>query len=343
MPAFNKTTIEVFDLPDPSRVKDNAPYVFDTMSLAHTLGIRNRTLTYMMVAREKMYDIHRIPKKSGGVRMIHAPQRKLKFVQKRILDRVLNNVHYPDHITAYVKDRSTRHAAEQHAGSPLLVIIDIKEFFTSTRRSWVRKALQQEFGYNHAVASVLSDVMTVPFTFTYGKRYIVPQGAPTSGAMCNWVAHNRIDKQILELCDQEGYTYTRYADDLAFSHAKKLPRKRVNQFIHKVYSILRTAGYQPNKKKTRVQRKGRQQRLLGMSVNEKPNVQRLQYRKLRARIHNIHHKGFAEVAKTMGLVNGEQLRSKVEGTIRYFHMINPAKAAQLEAQLNKAIAYQESL
>lgn len=337
MPAFNKTSIEIIDIPDIERIKEGAPLALDPMSLSHRLGIRNRTLMHMVINRQKMYDLHFIKKKSGGIRMIHAPQKMLKYVQKRVLDRVLNTVEYPDHITAYVKERTTRHGAAQHAGKPLLIVIDIKDFFTSTRRSWVRRALQDEFGYSHRVASVLSDVMTVPFEFKFGKRYIVPQGAPTSGAMCNWVAHHRFDKKILELCEEHGYTYTRYADDLAFSHKKKLPRRKVNAFIREINKILQDAGYRSNRKKTRVQRRGRQQRLLGMTINEKPNVMRQQYRKLRARIHHIHHKGFNAVAGEMGLDSGEQLRSQIEGMISYYKMINPQKATKLQLQLDDAV------
>lgn len=337
MPAYNKTTIEVFDVPDLARIKEPVPYAFDPMSMAHRLGIRNRTLMHTVINRAKMYQVHFIKKKSGGLRMIHAPNRMLKFVQKRVLDRVLNPVEYPDHITAYVPERTTRHGAEQHAGKPLLIVIDIKDFFTSTRRSWVRRALQDEFGYPYMVASVLSDVMTVPFDFNFGKRYIVPQGAPTSGAICNWVAHVRIDGKLLELCEKYGYTYTRYADDLAFSHPKKLPRKQVNRFIREVYTVLREAGYKPNRKKTRVQRKGRQQRLLGMTINEKPNVMRRQYRRMRARLHHVYYKGFNTVAAEMGIESGALLKSQIEGMISYYQMINPDKAARLQVQLDAAL------
>jgi len=332
MAAYNQTSLEVIDLPDFEKILEPLPKVFDGMSLAHSLGIRNRTLMHMIVKRESMYKVHSIPKKSGGRRTIHAPERMLKFVQTRVLKRYLTPLTYPDHVAAYVQGRTTRDSALVHAGKPILIVLDLKDFFSSTRRSWVRRAIQDEFGYAHRVASLLSDLMTVPMTFPYGKRFVVPQGAPTSGAICNWVAHHRIDKQVLDLCSRWGMAYTRYADDLAFSSHERLDRKKTNNFIKAIVKIIRAAGYQINKKKLRVARSGRQQRLLGMTINEKPNVMRLQFRKMRARIHHCHHEGFAAVAATMGMDSADKLKSQIEGQISYYHMISPVKSAQLNAQ-----------
>jgi len=338
MPAFNQTTVEIIDLPRFNQIPEGMPWVMDGMSFAHSLGVRNRTLMHLVVKREKMYKRHSIPKKSGGRRMIHAPERQLKFVQGRLLSRYFSELEYPEHIAAYVPGRTTRDSAEKHAGKPLLIVMDLKDFFPSTRRSWVRRAIQDLFGYPHQVAALMSDIMTVPMDFPYGRRYVVPQGAPTSGAICNWVAHHRIDKPILELCERWGMTYTRYADDLAFSSSKRLPRKDTNKFIKAVRAIIKESGYSVNNKKLRVARSGRQQRLLGMTINEKPNIMRTHYRKMRARLHHCKLKGFDVVAGEMGVVSGAKLKSEIEGKIAYYHMINPDKAAKLKGQLNEVVA-----
>jgi len=341
MPAYNQTSLEIIDLPDFDKIVGTIPKVFDGMSLAHSLGIRNRTLMHLVVRREAMYKIHSIPKKSGGRRTIHAPERMLKFVQTRVLKRYLTPLEYPEHIAAYVQGRTTRDSALVHAGRPLLIVMDLKDFFSSTRRSWVRRAIQDELGYGHRVASLMSDLMTVPMNFPYGKRYVVPQGAPTSGAICNWVAHNRIDKKVLDLCSRWGMAYTRYADDLAFSSKERLDRKKTNIFIKAIVKIIRASGYNINKKKLRVARSGRQQRLLGMTINEKPNVMRLQFRKMRARIHHCKHEGFSKVATDMGMASGDKLKSQIEGQIAYYHMISPVKSAQLNTQYLDACAAQK--
>jgi RNA-directed DNA polymerase len=340
MPAYNQTTISIIDIPDFSKVPEGVPWVIDTMSLAHSLGIRNRTLMGMIVTRSKLYRRFVIPKKSGGKRTIHAPERKLKFVQARLLDRFFSNITYPDHISAYVPERTTRHSAEKHSGKKILIVIDLKDFFPSTRRAWIRKALQDQFHLPFEVVSAIADVSTVRVDTPVGVRYVVPQGAPTSGAICNWVANHRIDGAILAECQKWSMTYTRYADDLAFSCDKEMPRNETNNFIRAICKIIRKGGYTVNRKKLRVARPGRHQRLLGMTVNEKPNIIRLHYRKLRARIHNCKYKGFDAVAQEMSMASGDLLKSQIEGKISYYHMINPEKAAKLKQQLIDAETYQ---
>jgi hypothetical protein len=309
------------------------------MSLAHHLGIRNRTLLGTVIRRDELYETFTIPKKSGGVRLIHAPQPRLKFVQTRVLERFLTPLACPEHIAAYVPGRATRYSAEKHCGKKVVIVIDLQDFFTSTRRAWVRRMLHRELHLPFEVASLLAEIMTVGILTSKGRRYVVPQGAPTSGAICNWVAHYRLDVPLLELCRTWEMTYTRYADDLAFSCDKPLEKTEVNRFIRAVSKLIVNAGYTVNRKKLRVTRPGRQQRLLGMTVNEKPNVMRAQYRAIRARIHHCHHKGFDAVAKEMKLESGQKLLSQLEGKISYYHMINPDKAALLKKQLEAAQAH----
>lgn len=341
MPAYNSTSVEIIDIPDFAQIPEGMPWVLDSMSLAHSLGIRNRTLMHAVVKRADMYKRHHIPKKSGGKRLIHAPDRMLKFIQGRILEVFLDKLTYPDHVGAYVAGKTTRDTAEVHAGRPILIVMDLKDFFPSTRRSWIRRVIQEEFHYPHKVASLLSDLMTVPMDFSYGRRYVVPQGAPTSGAICNWVANQRLDPKVLEVCSKYNMAYTRYADDLAFSCTVRLERDDTNAFIKEISKAIRDSGYTLNRKKTRVARSGRQQRLLGMTINEKPNVMRLQARKLRARIHHCKVKGFDKVAQEMGVESGERLKSQIQGTISYYHMISPLKALKFKEQLEAAVEAQK--
>ncbi len=339
MPAYNQTTISILATPDFSRIPSGVPWAMDTMSLAHHLGLRNRTLLGLIINREKHYQSFFIKKKSGGSRTIHAPSPRLKFAQARLLKRFFTNIEYPAHIAAYVEGRPTRYSAEFHTKKKVVIVIDLKDFFTSTRRAWVRRVMQGYFGFPFEVASAIADIVSVPVMTPKGRRYVVPQGAPTSGAVCNWVAHVRIDLPVLALCEKWGIVYTRYADDLAFSTEKEMTKTEVNRFIRQVIKIIQKSGYEINAKKLRVTRPGRQQRLLGMTVNEKPNIIRQQYRALRARIHNCKYQGFDQVATTMGLPNGDALMSQLRGKISYYAMINADKAQKLNNQLLDAVAH----
>lgn len=332
MSAFKKTTIEIIDVPFLPKLPSGAPPLLDNTSLAYRLGIQTYTLTHYVKTRNAQYKTFTIPKKSGGKRTIHAPKERLKWIQERILEKVINPVAVGNHIGAYVKERSTAFSAIQHTNKNVLIILDLENFFGSTRRSWVRKMFTDEFGYSHRVASYLADLVTVPFVDVSGEtRHIVPQGSPTSGAICNWVGINRFDRALLHLCKSLGYIYTRYADDLAFSSAAPQSPDQIRAFIRAVYKIISKAGYRINQKKLRVLRKGKQQRLLGMVVNEKTNIIKKDYKNLRARIHDCAVNGIESVATKMKLTPA-QLHNQISGMLSYYHSVNPTKAALLKAK-----------
>jgi len=334
MPGYHKNVLEIMDVNPTFNLE--LPYAFDNTSLAYRLGIQTRTLMYLIIKKAEHYKIHTIPKKSGGMRVIHAPSDRIKYVQSKVLELILNKLEYPPCIGAYVQGRTTRSVAEVHSGKPLLIVIDLKDFFPSTRRAWIRQFFNKKLGYPHNVSSLLADLTTVPIETPVGVRHVVPQGAPTSGAVCNWVAHYKLDVPILVVCAKYGMAYTRYADDLAFSHTERLDRPTTDAFLKEIEALIKTSGYRINYKKLRVVRAGRQQRLLGMTINEKPNIMRMQARNLRARIYHCKAKGFDQVATEMGISSGNTLRMQIEGLISYYHMINPVRAGKLKTQLVEA-------
>lgn len=334
MAGYLQSALDILDTNDV--FNPDLPYAFDSTSLAYRLGIHTRTLMYLIIKKSEHYTIHTIPKKSGGLRVIHAPSDRIKYVQGKVLELILNKLKYPECIGAYVQGKTTRETAEVHAGKPLLIVIDLKDFFPSTRRAWIRQFFNKKLGYPHNVASLLADLSTVAINTPVGPRHVVPQGAPTSGAVCNWVAYYKLDEPILEVCKKYKMAYTRYADDLAFSNEERLDRPVTDAFLKEIEAIIKASGYRVNYKKLRVVRSGRQQRLLGMTINEKPNIMRLHARNLRARIHHCKNKGFEQVAGEMGISSGNTLRMQIEGMLSYYHMINPVKAERLKAQLNEA-------
>ena len=54
--------------------------------LADLLGISRKRLTYLLYIKhlENMYTSFEIPKKSGGQRLINAPNKELKLIQRRL-------------------------------------------------------------------------------------------------------------------------------------------------------------------------------------------------------------------------------------------------------------------
>lgn len=213
--------------------------------------------------------------------------------------------------------------------------IDLKDFFNSTKPIWIRDYFQNEIGYNKNVASLLAAVMTVPIGKT-GRRG-VPQGAPTSGDICNLVADARLDRPLLALLEGSGWTYTRYADDLYFSHPNAIEYPATQQFIKAVYEVIKKSGWRVNYQKLEIQRPGGHQRLLGMTVNQKINVQRDQYMRLRTIVHRCFYDGF-DVGAQIAKVEPVKMVSWLRGQINWFSSINPAKAARIDVVFQEALS-----
>lgn len=207
--------------------------------------------------------------------------------------------------------------------------MDIKDFFGSTRRSWIRNYFHEAVGYNHYVSGLLAHLLTVRLTNPRTKEVYngVPQGSKTSGDICNLIANHRFDQVLLKKFPE--WKYTRYADDLYFSHPRNLPQAETDAFIREVERVVQAAGYRINKRKLHVQRPHRRQALLGVVLNQKLNIPREQYVQMRSLLHNCVEHGFeAQVARAKK-DNVHQLHNWINGKLAYFTMIAPAKAARL--------------
>ncbi|KAB1915652.1 hypothetical protein F8274_03065 [Micromonospora sp. AMSO31t] len=157
---------------------------------------------------------------------------RLRALQRRLLAEVLGRI--PVHLAAhgFVPGRSAHTFAAAHAAQPVVVRIDPLGFFTHIPATRVH-GLFRTAGYPEPVAHTLTGLCTtrtphpvlrraptgLPHRATrlaaLGTGHL-PQGAPTSPALANLCAY-RLDRRLTGLADAFETTYTRYADDLAFS------------------------------------------------------------------------------------------------------------------------------
>lgn len=305
----------------------------DARTLAYSLDTEPSALWFFVLHAHTLYRRCEIPKKSGGRRALHIPDPRLALLQEKILHRYLHAVDYPPWVSAYVQGRNTQDAAAQHAGRPVLIVLDLKDFFPSTKRRWVTDMFETHFQLSRTAAELLGTLTTAPWQPGEKRYFVVPQGAPTSGAVANLVAMQRLDPLICEICARHGMTYTRYADDLAFSSPKDPGKEGTRRFIQEIIGAVKQAGYRVNYDKIRVQRRNRQQRLLGLTINERPNMPKPDFRRMRALVHSCATKGYDRTAAERGYRSAEALEQYVSGMLAYMTMVAPAKAAQLRARL----------
>ena len=220
------------------------------------------------------YIVHRIPKKSGGLRILHEPKPELKALQKRVLRWMqARGLGGGRRSHAFERGRSIATHARLHVGRKVVVRLDLKDFFGSTTDTMVRLALMME-GVGAEQAQEIVDICSLGGT--------LPQGGPASPLLAN-VAAKRMDLRLASLAESRKAVYSRYADDLTFS----ADDADLNGLIPAVDAIVSDCGYRLNRKKTLVMRSGRRQLVTGLVVNKGLNAPRELRRNLRAQLHGL--------------------------------------------------------
>lgn len=273
-------------------------------------------------------------KRRGGRRLVEAPLPRLKSLQRRILRGILDRV--PVHPAAYgfVAGRNCVQAAGRHAGEAVVISLDLADFFSSVPAARVH-AIFRTLGYPPAVARLLTGLTTVrtpqdvlaalaPAERQHWRAPHLPQGAPTSPALAN-LAARRLDVRLAGLARRLGATYTRYADDLTFSGDRGLGFDGARPFLEIAGEIIRDCGFRANSAKTRVMRRGRPQRVTGLSVNAHLNVPRQDYDRLKAILTNCVRHGPDSQNRT----GHPAFRAHLDGRIGWVEAVNPRRGTRL--------------
>jgi len=101
--------------------------------LANFLGVSHKNFTFFLyrkpaASRYKSFTIH---KKNGQPRLIEAPIRPIRMMQRRLAD-VLIEVYRPRQaVYGFVRQRSITRNAENHCHRPWVLNFDLKDFFHS--------------------------------------------------------------------------------------------------------------------------------------------------------------------------------------------------------------------
>lgn len=243
------------------------------------------------VDRRSLYDTFYIPKKSGGLRRIDAPNDAL-MTALRVLKTILESAMPADHHTAafaYVKGRSAVDAVKRHQrnDSHWFLKIDFSNFFGSTTEEFVVKTMMKIFPF-----CLLGEDGKVALETALELCFLdggLPQGTPISPLLTN-IVMIPVDHQINKrLAKDEGnsWVYTRYADDMLISAHKSFDPRRVMNLISAALQHVE-APYIFKREKTRYGSRAGSNWNLGVMLN-KDNEITIGHKKkerFRAMIHN---------------------------------------------------------
>ncbi|HEY2841797.1 MAG TPA: reverse transcriptase family protein [Pirellulales bacterium] len=331
----------------------NVPPIQTAGKLAEWLGITVGELEWFADCKQleykrnqgrlRHYHYRTLAKRFGQVRLIEAPKPRLKEIQRRVLTGVIERI--PVHAAAhgFRRGRSIKTFATPHVGQAVVARLDLQDFFPSISAARIQ-ALFRTVGYPDAVATQLTGICTnaapldvwdellmwpatdrlTNIPFLYAQPHL-PQGAPTSPALANLCAY-RLDCRLSGLAAAAGATYTRYADDLAFSGDAAFSRVAKRFCLH-ACAIVLEEGFRVHHRKTRIMRAGVRQRLAGLLVNERLNVSRSEFDQLKATLTNCARHG----ADGQNRGAREDFRAHLLGRISFVAMLNPARGDRLRA------------
>ena len=252
---------------------DLPPGKYDVVELTRRLGMSVEELN----AVRPSYHLFTLPKRSGGMRQITAPDPELKTLQRRILRRLLARLKVHPAVTGFEKGHSIVTHAAFHADQAVVLRLDIRDFFASTPARRVRDYFRR-IGWTDDAARLLTRLTT--------HEGGLPQGAPTSPRLSNLVNY-RMDARLEGLAHRLDARYSRYADDLTFSFSVD-DANRIRRLIASVTVILHESGYRVRRQKLRIRRRHQQQRVTGLVVNGgRPRLPRGTRRWLRAVEHHL--------------------------------------------------------
>ncbi len=299
------------------------------------LGARNAD------GRISHYRYRILVKNFSSVRLIEAPKPRLKELQRQILKGILEAIPAHPAVHGFLKGHSIETFAAPHVGRLVVLRMDLQDFFASIRGARIQ-ALFRTVGYPEPVADRLGGICTnaaprklwsgpglgVDLARRWETRDLyswphLPQGAPTSPARANLCAY-RVDCRLSGLAESADAAYTRYADDLAFSGDEAFERC-VERFATQAAAILLEEGFAVHHRKTRIMRQGVRQYLAGLVTNERLNVVRTDFDRLKAMLTNCVRHG----PESQNRERHASFRSHLEGRVGFVEMVNPQKGLRL--------------
>lgn len=262
------------------------PELFSEAALLSYLGMSAAELKKVWYYRGRMYHNFDIAKKSGKLRLINAPDCRLKYLQRRIacqlnkLYRLRNPVH------GYVVKRSVKTNATAHINQRYVLNLDIKDFFGSITERRV-EGLLSALGLSSRVAAIIARVCCY--------NGCLPQGGPASPVLSNMICF-RLDRSLMAVAKDAKCIYTRYADDITFSSLRP-PSTLLGGVIlssgsvapealsSELVAALGSNGFVLNPEKIHYADRYSRRIVTGVKVNEGLNLDRRYVRNIRATLY----------------------------------------------------------
>ena len=114
------------------------PYIYNINHFCILTNSSSKQVNLYLSNKEKGYTTFKLPKKNGDFREINAPSKKLKHIQRWILDNILYKLDSGDYAHGFIPEKTIYTNAKVHVNQDLVLGIDIKDFFNDTKHIFER-------------------------------------------------------------------------------------------------------------------------------------------------------------------------------------------------------------
>lgn len=219
------------------------------------------------------YQQFKIPKASGGLRTITAPDDILKEIQSEIKHLIEYDLKMLPHNAsyAYCKTRSVKNAIEVHQRnkSKWFLKLDMKDFFPSCDRDTIGNNLSKLFPLSE-MSTIVRDNILYLITTAGLLNNGLPQGTPLSPILTNLIMVP-FDTFFTDWAYSHQFRYTRYADDMIISSIYNFKFDIITEVITEMLQDLHYP-FTINKEKTRYGSINGSNWNLGLMLNKDNNI-----------------------------------------------------------------------
>lgn len=280
--------------------------------LLREVPFEKEELLAIIATASRRYKVYQIPKRDGkSVRTIAQPAPEVKLLQRILHDKVIGNWPVHEAATAYISEQSIANHVRRHVNSKYLLKLDFKNFFPSITAADIRQHAKRHSNFEEDDLDIFINI--VAWRNKLDHSFGLSIGAPSSPAISNSIMFE-FDESISSFCKDKEVTYSRYADDLAFSTTRKDTLKEVEAEVHRLTSSIQSPKLAINEKKTVNVSKRYRRSLVGLTITpeQKVSLGRERKRDIRAKLY-LYGKGY---------LNGEDV-AHLRGLLAYAWSIEP--------------------
>jgi len=256
-------------------------------TILHDFPLGRQEVELLIQTAPARYKVHEIEKRNGrGKRTIAQPTAEIKLLQRYLLDRYVVKLPVSEAAKAYRLGHGIADHASPHAKNRYLLKLDFKDFFPSIRSvDFIKHLRKYSANLSTEDEKALSRVF---FWRPQGQRNLVLSiGAPSSPAISNTLMFD-FDSTVIEYCNKNGITYTRYSDDLALSTNEPNVLGEAHKFVVSLCSVLKTPRLTLNDEKTVFTSRKHHRQLTGLVLSNAgtASIGREKKRSIRAMAHH---------------------------------------------------------